>query len=135
MEDCITLILKDREYRVEALPIRKDREWREEMVKRLKPVIDTLPGLPDMDFSKPDDFLKLTELVQHILTDGLDDVVELLFLYSPALRDDRQWIEDNVPTRQMVNAFLEVIQLDNPFDFKRFRERFNGQGNGEISKN
>lgn len=134
MNDTISLTLNDREYQIEALPIRKDREWREEMVKRLKPIIDTLPGLPDMDFTKPEDFLRLTELLQHILTDGLDDVVELLFLYSPTLRDDREWIEDNVSTRQVVNAFLEVIRLANPFDFKLFREKFSGPANGGTSK-
>lgn len=134
MTDSIKLQFSDFEFEVKALPIRKDREWRKEMVERLRPILGTVEALPDLDFSKPDGFLKLTGLAEHILTQGLDDVLELLFMYSPELAKERDWIEDNATTRQAVNAFMEVVALDNPFDFTRLRGKMSGPANGETSK-
>ena len=111
----ITVTLGDREFEVEALSIRESKSWRHKFSERLQPLLDILPTLPDVDITKPEELVKLTPVVQGLLTDYLDEAIEVLFEYSPALNEEREWIEDNATEKEAIAALMGVLKLANPF--------------------
>jgi len=113
--ESITVALGDREFKVEALSIRESKGWRHKFSERLQPLLDILPTLPDVDITKPEELVKLTPVVQGLLTDYLDEAIEVLFEYSPALNEEREWIEDNATEKEAIAALMGVLKLANPF--------------------
>lgn len=48
------------------------------------------------------------------LANSVDDVIELLFDYSPELAADREWLNDNAYDEEAIAAFIEVLKLNFP---------------------
>lgn len=48
------------------------------------------------------------------LTNSIDDVLELLFDYSPEMAADREWLLANAYNSEFIAAFIEVLKLNYP---------------------
>jgi len=129
----ITVALGDREFKVEALSIRESKGWRHKFSERLQPLLDILPTLPDVDITKPEELVKLTPVVQGLLTDYLDEAIEVLFEYSPVLNEEREWIEDNATEKEAIAALMGVLKLANPFPLGGLSEVATGPPTGPTS--
>lgn len=132
-KESVTVLLGDKEFKVEALSIKDSKGWRHKFSERLQPLLDVLPTLPDVDITKPEELVKLTPVVQGLLTDYLDEAIEVLFEYSPLLREEREWIEDHATEKQAVAALLGVLKMANPFPLAGLSEAVNGPPTGPTS--
>lgn len=48
------------------------------------------------------------------LVNSIDEVIDLLFDYSPELKADEEWLLDNAYDEEAINAFIEVLKLNFP---------------------
>lgn len=48
------------------------------------------------------------------LAHSVDEIIELLFDYTPELADDKEWILENAYNEEAILAFLEVLKLNFP---------------------
>lgn len=112
----ITIRLGDREFEVTEAPILRARRWRKQFTETILPLVEEVAQARDIAFETPEDLLQLRPLVSKILVDALDQVVDLLLLYSEALEAEQEWILANASERQAVAAFWEVLKLAVPFE-------------------
>jgi hypothetical protein len=49
------------------------------------------------------------------LSHSIDEIIDMVFDYSPELAADREWIEENATSSEAVSAFVEVLKLSYPF--------------------
>ena len=124
-----------RQYAVEEAGILRSRKWRMRFGETVMPLIEQLPGIMDFEFEKPEDFLKLLPFVQKIVLESLNDVFDLLVLYSPELESNREWLENNATDRQIVDAFMGVLQLAVPFEVDKFMGNLTGSKTRKTGSN
>jgi hypothetical protein len=118
-----------REFQIYEAPILRARKWRRAFADVAMPVLQSLLeasefiGGKDGEAGKAEANLhQLTRFIpqaEQLLTDRLDEVVESLFLYSPELEAEREWVLENVTDRQALSAFWEVVKMAVPFDLER----------------
>lgn len=58
---------------------------------------------------------ELLPVIVNGLSHSIDEIIEMVFDYSPELQADREWIEQNAATSEAVTAFIEVLKLNFPF--------------------
>lgn len=124
-----------RQYAIEEPGVLRSRKWRSRFGETVMPLFEQFAGAQNIEFETPEDLLKLLPLVQSIVLDALDEVFDLLILYSPELEADREWLEDNATERQIIAAFMEVLQLAVPFEVGNIIARLNGLTNPTIGSN
>lgn len=58
---------------------------------------------------------ELLPVIVNGLSHSMDEIIEMVFDYSPELRADREWIEANAYSSEATAAFVEVLKLCYPF--------------------
>lgn len=111
----ITVKLGEREFEIKEAPFSRSKPWKKRLLAEVKPLFEQLSGLPEMEFGRPDDLLKLFPVVEHLFLDGIDTLHDLLLAYSAALEAEADYITDHASDRQILAAFQEVLQLADPF--------------------
>lgn len=129
-----TIILGEREYTLEELPLRKARAFREQLKSIFTGITDLLEGAPDTQLNDTKAVASLIRSVSSTILDSIDTATDLLCDYSSALADDREYIEDNAVGSQVVDAFITMITLVFPFLAKN-RLMNLGRAMGQIGSN
>ena len=133
MRETISVELGDRLFEIEDQSIKESKVWRPKFVECLQPLLDFLPGLPDVDITKPEELVKLFPILQKLLTDNVDDAIEMLLEFSEVLEKDRGWIEDNASAKQAIAALVGVLKMTNPFDVAGLQDVLTGPESKETS--
>jgi len=108
--------LAGREYEIKPLPIRPAREIRQRLTEPLIQVIEMLRNAPaKTDLSDAQGIGELLGSVKTILVGSIDLCLDLLFSYSPELKADQEYIENNAYDDEALKAVLEVLKLLYPF--------------------
>ena len=126
MSDTITVKFAERSYQIVKLPIRANREWRQQFDAPLTLVMDVLNSGSTIVNQNFDNTTELGKSIIGLLasygptliktlTSSVDLIVESLFAYSPALTKDREWIETHATDEQAIQAFIEVLTIAYPF--------------------
>jgi len=126
MRETIDIKLGDQTFEIEDQSIKTSKAWRRKFADRLQPLFDFLPGLPDIDISKPEELVKLLPVIQKLLTDNVDDAIDILLEFSEVLEKEREWIENNASSKQAIVGLVEVLKLTNPFDVAGLKNVLNG---------
>lgn len=58
---------------------------------------------------------ELLPVIVNGLSHSIDEIISMVFDYSPELAADREWIEENAPSSEAISAFVEVLKLCYPF--------------------
>jgi len=103
----ISIILGSKEYRIRPLVIKESRKWRAKVVK----IIGNLPQYMSITTDTPD---KFGEAINVLLLTVPDKVIELVFDYSPKLKADREFIENNATDSEMSRAFNQIVEVAFP---------------------
>ena len=103
-----------RQYVVTEAPMLRGRRWRHQFNEKVLPAIEGLMRAQDLEFDNTEDLANLMPLVTGLLSDIIDDVVELVITYSSELEGDREWIEENASEGQLIGAFFDILQLALP---------------------
>lgn len=118
--------IADRTYLIEELPTRKNAEWRKLAKEKVQPLAEFVGQINTL--AVPENLGELTsrpELVAglgnmadqlfNFLLDSPDKVIDLLFDYSPALKKDKEYIENNAYDSELIAVFRKVLALAFPF--------------------
>ena len=122
----IQVSVAGRDYTVTPLPIKKNREWRQQFDAPIKDAANLLAevgGYADQEFADASNMIgsigkavsgKLPKVIDHLLGSA-DMITEAVFDYSPALKKDRKYIEANGYDTELVSCFLSILGLAFPF--------------------
>jgi hypothetical protein len=122
-------------YEIEEANPSRGRKWRAKFNATVMPIFEQVSSLQNIEFEKAEDLLKLMPIVQKILLESFDDVFDLLILYSPEVEADQEWIMENGTDRQILAAFMGVLQLAVPFEINGLLERVSGLKNKTTGQN
>lgn len=110
-----TVVLAGREYTVNELPARRNMEWRKLVETQVVEIAGFIERAPQTELTDGAAVSSLVRELGRLVLGSVDIVVELLFAYAPELAKDRKRIEDEAFESELVQAFLEVLQLGYPF--------------------
>lgn len=57
---------------------------------------------------------RILPMIVNGLSNSIDDILELLFDYSPELADDKEWLLENAYDSEAIEAFIVVLKLNFP---------------------
>ena len=108
MSSPLTIVLGGVKYDIKPLTIREDNKWRKKMGelfgkylgKQQELTVDTDPNA------------LMVQLLPILMSEGLDDIVELFFLYAKDL--DKEEIETTCPSTEVISAAMEVFEFTLP---------------------
>ena len=115
-----------REYTITPLPIKKNREWRKQFEAPIQDAANLLAevgGYADTDFEDTGKMIgtigkavsgKLPDVINHLLKSA-DTITKAVFDYSPEMKKDKKYIEENGFDDEIVSCFLSVLGLAFPF--------------------
>jgi len=103
----ISIILGGKEYRIRPLVIKESRKWRAKVVK----IMGNLPQYMSITSDTPDEF---REAIDVLLVAMPDKVIDLVLDYSPKLKADREFIENNATDPEMSKAFKQIAEVAFP---------------------
>lgn len=90
-----TVTLGGKEYVIQQLPMRRNREWRAlagDEVEKLAGLVEKVTG-GGLQLNSYADMVTLAWEARGILLNAIDDLLELCFAFSPVLAADRERIE------------------------------------------
>ena len=150
----VQIKIAGREYDVCPLPIKANREWRLQFQEPLQDAANLVAELGDFageEFDKPADLLNkilsglsgnLSSVVKHLLGSA-DMITQAVFQYSPAINEDKEYIEEHGYDEELVAAFMQLLSLAFPFgsairglmDLGKEEPKANGQEDQETDQN
>jgi len=122
----VNVTLAGREYAVTPLPIKKNREWRKQFEAPIKDAANLLAEVGSyatVEYKDAGDMIgnlgkaisgSLSPVINHLLGSA-DLITEAVFLYSPEIKKDKKYIEENGFDTEIVTAFLAILSLAFPF--------------------
>lgn len=114
----VTVTLGGREFQLRPLNIKKARAWREALRAPFNTVLHTLDVLTGAEKVEINNYAALKDLLQpavELVLNSTDTLLDLLFDYSPDLRAEQAWIEENATDEDAITALAEVVKLAYPF--------------------
>lgn len=108
--------LAGQQYSVEQLPMRANKEWRESLTEPVNKIVALLQNYKDIEISNGADIVGLVVVVKDVLFGGMDMLLDALFAYSPALREDRERIETEAYDDEAIGAITVILSLAYPLD-------------------
>lgn len=134
-----TVTLAGKEYEIKPMPLRRSMEWRKKVSEIAGEVMDKiLESAQKPKTGAPKTILAATmakasesagldmehifkQSIPYILGDGLDKIIELLFLYSEELKENEEDILENASAEEVVAAAMEAFQVGFPLVVTVFR--------------
>ena len=122
----INVTVAGRDYIITPLPIRKNREWRKQFDEPINDAANLLTEIgsyADKEFEDGKAMIgqigkavsgSLSPVINHLLGSA-DTITDAVFDYSPAMQEDREYIEENGFDTEIVAAFLSILSLAFPF--------------------
>ena len=107
--------LGGREYVLKPLPLRPAREWRAQFSRLAEMVISAMRHATTAQLSSPDDLASLAAEVAPKLLGLVDELIEMMFAYSPELRAERDWLEENATEEEAMAVVIRITAIAFPF--------------------
>ncbi len=101
-------------YAIEQLPMRQNREWREQLAQPITDLLALLEGNADLEIGSVADLTRIIGVGKDLLLGSMDLLLGALFAYSPALLADRERIETEAYDDEAITALAEVVRLAYP---------------------
>lgn len=116
MPQQITVSLGGKQYTIEKLPIRQSKQWRGRLAEPFGEIATALESASVVEVDQLGDIAGLVRRASGVLLGSVDKMLDLLFAYSTALANDREYIEENAYDDEALAAFTEVLKLAYPLD-------------------
>lgn len=127
------VVLGGQYYEIEQLPMRQNKDFRAKLSEPVDKIVALLTNYKDIEISTGGDILALIGVAKDVLLGSMDMLLDALFLYSPALANDRERIENEAYDDEAITALGEVLKLSYPLD--RLLSVWAGQSATQISTN
>lgn len=115
MPKSVIVVLGEKEYTIQSLPMRQTAEWRRKLSGPFGEITATLRSAGTIEISSGHELADLLHVVSETLLGSMDILIDLLFQYAGELRDDRERIETEAFDDEAMQAFVEVLKLAYPF--------------------
>ncbi|PYJ11275.1 MAG: hypothetical protein DMF06_03425 [Verrucomicrobia bacterium] len=130
-----TVVLGGKEYRIDQLAMRPNREWREKLGQPVTELASLLGGFQSLQVDSAGDIAKIVTVVKDLLLGSMDLLLDALFKYSPALEADRERIEREAYDDEALAALGVAVSLAYPLDMALLVLRPGGLPGTAISTN
>ena len=122
----IQVSVAGREYTITPLPIKKNRAWRKQFDAPIQDAANLLAEVgsyADADFEDTSEMIgsigkavsgKLPNVIDHLMRSA-DTITKAVFDYSPELKKDKKYIEENGFDDEIVSCFMSILGLAFPF--------------------
>ncbi len=122
----VQVTVAGREYVISPLPIKKNREWREQFdapIRDAAKLLAEVGSYVDKDFNDARTMVtdigravsgSLSPVVGHLLGSA-DLISKAVFDYSPDMKKDKKHIEENGYDDELVSCFITILGLAYPF--------------------
>ncbi len=108
------IVLGGKEYSIQQLPMRANREFRDRLAAPVEELMNLLDGNKDLEIGSVSDLAGMIGLAKNLLLGSMDILLEALFAYSPELRADRDRIEADAYDDEAMEALAAVMALAYP---------------------
>jgi len=108
--------LGGQEYRIDQLPMRPNREWREQLGEPLTELVSLLGGFQNLQIDSAGGIAKIITVIKDVLLGSMDRLLEALYAYSPVLAADRERIEREAYDDEALAALGVAVSLAYPLD-------------------
>lgn len=105
-----------RTYQVEQLPMRQNRDWREQLGRPVTEIIGLVQNYDQIEINNAADIAALIAIAKDLLLGSMDTLLDALFAYSPKLSADRERIETEAYDDEAMKALGVVVSLAYPLD-------------------
>lgn len=126
--------LGDREYILAELPLRKARDFRENLRSIFTELTALLESAPGVELNDGKAVAMLIRSVSSQVLDSIDTATDLLCEYSQDIQADREYVEDHAVGSQVVDAFMVMLTLVFPFLSKERTQRI-GRAISSVGSN
>lgn len=106
--------LGGQEYRISQLPMRLNRDWRDQLAQPITDLLALLEGNRELEIGSVGDLAQVIGIGKQLLLGSMDILLDALFAYSPALQADRERIEAEAYDDEAIAALAEVVRLAYP---------------------
>lgn len=138
-QEGVSVTLAGKEYEIKPLVLEKSFKWRERcgvfaadlfdtLVQFAQPTKTEMPGDVKVNFFaglSQEAGIDMSSLLKscfpYITGKGLDQIIDLLFLYSEELSNDEERIRKEATIDEIVHAAMEAFKIALPFVFTIFR--------------
>ncbi len=130
-----------KKFTIVPLPIRKSREWREKFIAQLDSIlsiVDDVQGVSTDDLTDGfslDSLMPFIDKIKTFLLTSTDILLNLIYDFSPAIKKEKDWIEDHATDPEVFTVFLEVLKMAYPFGSVLGNLRSIGQSVQQTSTN
>jgi len=113
--DRVKVTLGGRDYEIEPLRYKKSQAWRRQLSEKIDGIANVFSTVIELEIDSAEDIALIVTEAKSVLLDSMEDVFDLLMEYSPDLKKDREFIEEQAYDQEIVDAFIEVVKLAFPF--------------------
>jgi len=110
-----TVELGDKQYELAEMPLRRAEEFRKELKTHFGQFTDLFDRAPNTNVEDTGGVASIMRLISDTLFSSVETVTKMLFDYYPQLAADKEFIEENAVSSEVVDAFLAVLGLSFPF--------------------
>lgn len=127
MPKTVKVLFGEREYAISEKVMGVSLEWRKSLrasgVMRIFQSLDEAVesilravegGIENIQAGQIVPIARVLPLIVNGMAGSIDEILDLLFDYSPELAKDREWIMANAYNDDAVRAFIEVLKLNFP---------------------
>lgn len=127
MPKTVTVTMGGREYIITEKVMGVSAKWREHLrasgvmlifqslddaIVQVAQVIEQ--GIENIESGQVITMAHIVPAIVNGLTNSIDDVTELVYDYSPEMKEDADWLGENAYNTEMIAVFLEVLKLNFP---------------------
>lgn len=129
----ITIEIAGQKYEVRPLSIKKGRAWREQLGAKFDGLIGAMQGIAIVEATNVAGVGNIIASLRETLITSIDEVLNLVCAYAPAIEADRARIEDEGVDEEIVDAFSKILGL--AFPLGAIGRAMNGLTASMTSKN
>jgi hypothetical protein len=132
MPQSITVTIADRTYTISQLPMKSNAAWRKRVQEsHLLGIFSNLDDviqdairffdarsegrMADLNVNEFMGTLMAIPSIVRKLTGSMDEIIELVFAYSPELRKERPYIEEHAYDDEIMGVFVRIVPLAFPY--------------------
>lgn len=110
-----TIALGGQSFTLTELPLKRNAEWRRLFEEKLEPLFGIIADFKKLEINNADDLQRIISLLRNVVLRAPETLGDLVFAYSPVLKANQAWIEENIYASELLAAVTEVLQLAYPF--------------------
>lgn len=129
----ITAVLGGTTYEVHPLALRAERQWKQAAEQPVDALLGLLEANIGTQLNSAADLVPMLREMKTTLLYATDTILDLCCAYSPAIAMDRERIEEEAFTPEVIDLFVQIVSV--VFPLARLTGALRGLGRTRTSAN